>query len=148
MILSYKAVCLCSEADNDIAERAVVHIQTAFPDDLTSIDVQLIALMDVVVKQGSQQVVCRGDGVEIAGKMQVQVFHRDNLRITAAGGTTLDAEAGAQGGLAQCKQCFFAHVAKGLAETDACRGLALACRCRVDGGYQHQFSVRAVFDLI
>ena len=49
----------------------------------------------------SQQVVGRADGVEVAGEVQVDVLHGDDLRVAAAGGAALDAEHRAEGRLTQ-----------------------------------------------
>ncbi len=38
-----------------------------------------------------------GNGVEVTGEVQVDVFHWDDLRVTAASGTTLDAQSWASG---------------------------------------------------
>ena len=65
------------------------------------IDVQLVALEDVVVHEGHQGVVRRGDGVEVAGEMQVDLVHGQHLGVAAAGGAALHAQDRAQRGLAQ-----------------------------------------------
>ncbi len=39
-----------------------------------------------------QQVVGGGDGMDVTGEMQVEILHRDDLRIPAPGSTTLDAK--------------------------------------------------------
>ena len=54
----------------------------------------------------AEQVVGAADGVEVAGEVQVDVFHRHHLGIAAAGGAALDAEAGAEGRLAQADIAF------------------------------------------
>ena len=64
---------------------------------LAGVDAQCIALLDVVVDEGAQQVVGGGDGVHIAGEVEVDVLHGDNLGIAAAGSTALDAEYRARG---------------------------------------------------
>ena len=46
----------------------------------------------MVVEHGSQEVIGSADCVEVTGEMQVDVFHRDDLGITAAGSAALDAE--------------------------------------------------------
>ena len=93
MVFTHKAVCLCAESDDDIAQHTVIHIQTTLPDDLACVDIQLISLLDMVVKQGSKQVVGGGDCVEISGKMEIQILHRNDLCISAACGTAFDAKA-------------------------------------------------------
>jgi len=60
--------------------------------------------------------------VKIAGEMQVDIFHRQDLRVTAAGRAALDAEAWTEAGLAQAYDCRLADAIQGVAEAD--------CRCR------------------
>jgi hypothetical protein len=76
----------------DLAQRAVVHVEHAAPDDPAGVDLQLVAPVDVVVDHRRQQVVRAGDGVEIAGEVEVHVLHRHDLRIAAAGRAALHAE--------------------------------------------------------
>ncbi len=71
MILPHHAVRLAAHADHHIAQHAVVHIQAALKDNLPRIDLQRVPLLDMVVKQRGKQVVCRGNRMEIPGKMQV-----------------------------------------------------------------------------
>ena len=49
MIFTHNTICLCAKAYHNIAEYTVVHIQTAFPEDLSGIDLKGIALLDMVV---------------------------------------------------------------------------------------------------
>ena len=52
--------------------------------------------MDMVVDQGCQEVVCGCYRVEVTVEVQVDIFHRDDLRVTAASGTPLHTKAGAE----------------------------------------------------
>ena len=52
----------------------------------------VVALVEVVVDHRRQQVVRRGDGVEVAGQVQVERLHRHDLAVAAAGRAALDAE--------------------------------------------------------
>ena len=81
--------------------------------------------------------------MEIAGEMQVDVLHRHDLGIAAAGRTALDAEAGAEAGLAQADDRLLADAVEAVAEADGGGGLALARRGRGDGGDQDQLAVGA-----
>jgi len=47
------------------------------------VDLQPVAVVDVVVQQRGQQVVGEFDGVEVAGEVEVDVFHRHDLGISA-----------------------------------------------------------------
>ena len=74
-----------------------------------------------------------GDGVDIAGEVQVDIFHRRDLRVAAAGAAALHAEAGAQRGLAQTDGGSFAQVVECVAEADGSGSLALAGGRGIDG---------------
>ena len=84
----------------------------ALPGDLLGVDAQGVALLDVVVQHGGQQVVGRADGVEIAGEVEVDVLHGHHLGVAAAGGAALDAEHRAQGGLPQGDHGVFAQTVR------------------------------------
>ena len=55
--LARHAVELAAEADDDVAQRAVVEVDDAPPRDRVRIDVEVVALVDVVVDVGGEQVV-------------------------------------------------------------------------------------------
>ena len=55
-----------------------------------------IAPIDVIVDQRGEQVVGGADGVEVAGEMEVDVLHRHDLGVAAAGRAALDAETWAE----------------------------------------------------
>ena len=48
--------------------------------------------MNVIVKHGGKQIVGRTDGMKIAGKVQIDVLHGNDLRISAAGSSSFNAE--------------------------------------------------------
>ena len=131
-----------SEHD-DLAQRPVVHVHDAPPGDAAGVDALLVAPVDVVVDQRREQVVRRGDGVEVAGEMQVHVLHRHDLRIAAAGRTALDAEIGPERGLADADDGLLADAVQPVAEPDRGGRLAFAGRRRVDRGDQDQLAVLA-----
>ena len=85
----------------------------------------------------------RGDGVEIAGEVEVHVLHRHDLRIAAAGRTALDAEVRAERSLADADDGLLADAVQPVAEADRRGRLAFAGRRRVDGGDQDQLAVLA-----
>ena len=78
--------------------------------------------------------------MEIAGKVQVDILHRNDLCVTAAGGAALDAEHGSQGGLAQCDRYLFPDPGKTVRKSDCRCGFSLAGRGGRDRGDKHQFS--------
>ena len=46
------------------------------------IDSQGVAVMEMIVEHRGEEIVSAGDGVEIAGEMQVDVLHRNHLRVS------------------------------------------------------------------
>ena len=100
------AVGDAAERADDLAQRAVVHVHDAAPGDAARVDAERIAPVDVVVDQRREQIVRRGDGVEVAGEVEVDVLHRDDLGVAAAGRAALHAEARAERRLAQAHIAF------------------------------------------
>ena len=105
-------------------------------------------MVDVVIEHCRQQVVRGADCVKVAGKVQVDVFHRHDLGITTAGSAALDAEAGTKRRFAQAYQGLPAGPVHGIAETDRGSGLALPRRRRTDGSGQDQFAVGVVLQAV
>ena len=146
-VLARHAVDLAAEADDYVAERAVVHVEDALEDYAARVDVERVALLYGVVEHRGEKVVRRGDGVEVAGEVDVDVFHRDDLAVSAAGGSALDSEDGAERGLAQRERDLFAELRKGLREADGGRRLAFAGGRRRYRGDEDEFAVLVVFHL-
>ena len=92
------------------------------------------------VKQCGQKVVCRADGVEVAGEVQVDVFHGNNLRVSATRSAALDAKHGTQRRLAQRHHHVLAALGQRIGQANRRGGFALAGRRGVDGGNQDQFA--------
>ena len=51
-----------------------------------------VLVVEAVVEEGGGEVVRRADGVDVAGQVEVEVLHRDDLAVAAAGGAALDPE--------------------------------------------------------
>ena len=132
---------MAAQADRDAAQGTVIHVHAALPDDPRGVDAQLVSKVQVVVDRRRQQVIGRGDRMEVPGEVEIQILHRDDLGVAAAGGTALDTKAGAQGGLAQCEDCLLSKERQRIGKADGDRGLALSCSRRVDGSDQDQLSV-------
>ena len=143
-----KTVCRTAETDGDVTQGTVVHVDDAFPDDTTRIDTQFVAMMDMIVDQCGQQVVGHGDSTDIAGEMEIDVFHRDDLRITAAGSTAFHAEDRSHGGFTKTDNGLFANAIERVPQTDRGRGLAFAGGRRIDGGDHNQFAIRFVLQSV
>ena len=98
----------------------------------------------MVIQHGGQQVVGSADGVEVTGKVQVDVLHGDNLSVAAAGSAALNAKHRSQRGLTQGNQNVLAQLAHTVGQTDGGGGLAFAGRGGVDGGDQDQLAIGLV----
>ena len=142
--LARKAVRRTAERGGDLAQRPVVHVKHPPPGHPAHVDVEVIAPVDVIVDQRGEQVVGRGDGVKVAGEMEVYVLHRHDLGVAAAGRPALDAEIGAERGLAQADGRLLADGRQPVAEPHRGRRLALTRRRRTDRRYQDQLAVGPV----
>ncbi len=143
-VLTGGAVDLAAQAVHHEAELTVIHIDAAAPGDLTGVDAQSVALVDMVIEHRSQQVVGSADGVEVTGKVEVDVFHGDDLCVAAAGSAALDAEHGSQGGLTQSHHYVFADLTHTVSQAHGGGSLAFTSGGGVDGGHQDQLAVGLV----
>ena len=146
--LTWVAVGGAAQPDDDLAQRTVVHVHHALPGDATRVDVQGVAVLDVVVDHCGEQVVGCADGVEVTGEVQIDVFHRNNLGITAAGRATLDAEAGSKRGLPQTDDGALAQPIQRIAKPNGGGGLAFTGRRRADGCHQDELAIGAVLQAL
>ena len=143
-VLARGAVGLAAESVDHEAQLPVVHIDAALPGDLARVDAEAVALLDVVVEHGGQQVVGRADGVEVAGEVEIDVLHGHYLGVAAARRAALDAEHGAKRGLAQGDNDVLADAAQTVGQADGGRGLALARGRGRDGRDEDQPAIRLV----
>ena len=60
----------------DAAQGPVVDVEDARPADGRDVDAQLVAAQQMVVEEGGGEVVGRGDGVDVAREVEVDVLHR------------------------------------------------------------------------
>ena len=140
-VLPGHALHLAAQAVHNVAQLPVIHIHGALPGNLLDVDAQLVALLDVVVQHRGQQVVGSADGMEVAGKVQIDVLHGDHLGIAAASSAALDAEHGAQRGLTQRHHGVLADLAQAVRQAHGGGGLALTGRGGSDGSDQDQLAV-------
>ena len=143
-VLAREAVGDTAQRRHDLAQRAVVHVQHPPPGDAALIDIQRISPIDVIVDQGGEQIVRRGDGVEIAGEMQVDVFHRHDLGVAAARRAALHAEGRPERRLAQTQHRLLADMVERVRQADRRRRLAFARRSGRDRRDQNQLAVGTV----
>ena len=140
-VLARHALGLTANAVDNVAQLTVVHIDDALPSDALNVNTELIALLDVVIKHGGQQVVGSTDGMEVTGKVQVDILHGNDLGPTATSGTALDAKDGAERRFAQGHGTLDAATTQGVGQTDGRGGLALARRRWVDSGHEDELGL-------
>ena len=139
---------LAREAVGDAAERATISRSARSFMSMTRRQtmrresmIERVPPVEVVVDHRREQIVRGGDGVEIAGEVEVDVLHRHDLRVAAAGRAAFHAEAGAERGLAQADRGALADAVQRVAEPDGRRRLSLAGRRRADRGDEDQLAV-------
>jgi len=127
------AVCLGSEASDDVAKVAVINVEDALPEHLFHGEAFLAVLIDVVVEQGSYHVVGAGHGVEVAGEVEVYLIHREHLRIASSCRAAFHAETGTERRLTERNDGVFADAVHAESKPDAHGCLADARLCGRDG---------------
>ena len=100
---------------------------------------------DTGVQRGRDQVMGRRNGMDIAGQVQVEIFHRDDLRIPTAGRAALDAKGWSLRGLTDGGNDLPAQVgAQRLRQANRGGRLAFAQRSGCDSGYVDVLAVGLV----
>ena len=140
-VLARHALGLTANAVDNVAQLTVVHIDDALPSDALNVNTELIALLNMVVEHCGQQVIGSTDSVEVAGKVQVDILHGDDLSPAAAGSTALNAKDGAERRLAQGHGTLDAATTQAIGQTDGRGGLALARRRWVDSGHEDELGL-------
>ncbi len=138
------------EADDRVAQRPVVHVHDPAPGDAVWVDGEaaqaelpqsLVGQSSLVVPPGidrrGHEVVRHRDGVDVAGEVQVELVHRDDLAVAAAGGAALDAERGPHARLPDAGDGLVPQRSQPLHQADGRRRLPLPKRGRCDGGHVH-----------
>ena len=135
-LLSGRAIGRPAQANHALAERALVEVKHARPEDALRVDALSVAVLDVIVHHRAQQVVRGRDGVQVTGEVQVDGVHREHLRIATTCGAALDAENGPHRRLANDTEGRLARTAQRLRQPDGCDRLSLAEGGRVDAGHE------------
>ena len=140
-VLARHALGLTANTVDDVAQLTVVHIDDALPSDALNVNTELIALLNMVVEHGGQQVIGGADSMEVTGKVQVDILHGDDLSPAAAGSAALNAKDGAERRLAQGHGTLDAASAQAIGQTDGRGGLTLARRRWVDSSHENELGL-------
>ena len=95
-------------------------------------------LEQVVVKQRTDSIVCRCHCMEVASKVEVDLFHRQYLCIAATSSATLNAETRTKRRLAQSYDGFLAYLVQPQRQANADGGLTNTSLCGADSCDQYQ----------
>src|SRR5699024_7862661 len=70
----------CStQSRNDLAKHSIIDIHAALPSNSIRVDIERIAVVDMIIDQCCQCVGSSSNGVKVAREVQVDVFHGHNL---------------------------------------------------------------------
>ena len=90
-----------------------------------------------------QQIVGCRDGMNVAGEVEIEVLHGDDLAVSAACGAAFDSEGRSQTRLAHAGEDLLAQMrSQRLAQPDGRGGLAFSQGSGSDGGYHHILAAR------
>ena len=129
-----------TQTNNDVTEFAVVHINNAFPNDAARVNIESIALLHMVIYHCRKEHMSRGNSVEVTGEVQVNIFHRNYLRVTATSSATFNAHARTEGRFTQCYDNAFVDFSQALCQANGSSRFAFASRSRSDCSYKNQFA--------
>ena len=105
--------CLrAAKTAHDVAQLTIVHVHHALPRDAAHVDAEFVALLNMVIEHSCEQVVRSADSMKIAREVQVDVFHGNDLGISATCSAALHAKDGPERWLAQRDHGILAHLGK------------------------------------
>ena len=146
--LSWYTMSLATKTNDHIAERSVVQIQNPLPSYTAYINIQRIALLDVVIYNCCQQIVGCCNSMKITSKMQVNVLHRNYLGIPAASSAALQTKTWPQGWLTESYRNLVSQLVESISQAHTGSGFTLTSRCRINGSNQNQLAVWTILYLI
>ena len=139
-VLTRYAMSFATQTNNDVTEFTVVHINNAFPNDTARVNIESIALLHMVVYHCRKEHMSRSNSVEVTGEVQVNIFHRNYLGVTATSSATLYAHARTEGRFTQCYDNAFVDFSQALCQADSSGRFTFASRSRGDCSYKNQFT--------
>ena len=144
VILPRNAVYLRAKTYGDISQRAVIGVGNSGEEYSSLVDPKLVTLLKMIVYYSAKQIVCRGYSVEVAREMEIDIVHRNDLRVSAARSAALNSENRAERGLSERDDGILADLVHSHSKTYGGRGLSLACGGGVYSGNEDKLTVRLV----
>ena len=142
VVLSRYTVNTSAKTYRYVAQSSVVGVGNTGENYSSLVDTKLVALLEMVVNHSAKQIVCGGDSMEVTCEVQVDILHRNDLRISSARSSALDSEYRAERRLTQSDNGVLSELVHSHTETYRGRGFALARGGGVDSRYENQLTVR------
>src|SRR5256885_341068 len=114
------------QTDDEVAQGAVVHVDGAGPRDAAGVEPERVAVVQVCVEHGREEVVRARDGVEVPGEVEIDVLHGNDLRVATARRSPLHPEHRPERRLADAERGVLPEFPERLGHADGHGGLALA----------------------
>ena len=127
-----------AQAGDDVAQATVVYVQDTLPLDFLQTETSMAILIKMVVEQCRNHVVRRGNGVEIAREVEVDVLHRQDLCVSASRSTALHTETRAERWFAKDRDRLLSDFVQTEGETDGDGSLTDARLGGRDGGNEDE----------
>ena len=129
-----------AQTRDDGAQRAVVDVEDAAPEDFLQAEAVLGVLVEVVIEQGRNHVVGRSDGVEVAREVEIDFLHRQHLGMATAGGTALHAKARTERRFAEGDNGLLSYFIEAQGQADGNGRLANTRLGGGDGSHEDEFA--------
>ena len=144
LVLAGRSILPAAQPDDHVSQRSVADVDDARPGNRVGVDAQRVLVMDAVVQERGGQIVRRSNRVVVAGQVEIEVLHRNDLAVATAGRPALDAEDRSERRLADRRRGLPTDSVQALRQADRGGGLALAQRRRVDGRDHDVLAPRAL----
>ena len=101
----------------------------------------------MVVHHRAQQIIGGRNGMKIPSEMEVDVLHRQHLRVSPTGGAALHSKAGTKTRLSQADHGALVEEIQGIAQSDRRCGFSFPSRSGCDCSNKNELTVRTVCKL-
>ena len=108
--LHHYAISFSSQSGNDASEVTVVDVEHSFPEHFAHCESVFTMLVDVIIQQSGNHIVCRSDGMEVASEVKVDSIHWQYLCISTTSSTTFHSETWSERRLAQRYNRIFTYL--------------------------------------
>src|SRR5699024_1206760 len=143
-IFSRHTACYAAKTDVYLTQCTVVHIHYTLPGYTTRINVQFVAMMQMVVDECSQCIVSSCDGMKVPVEMEINFFHRQNLCVAADSSMHFYTHYRTACRFTECDHDILFKLSECIGQSDGTCLFPFPCCCRVHSGYQYHFGCRLI----